>query len=60
METVVRETLIQHGVEPSDASFDACFNRLSTITETFVRVCLSRVFTSQTRLIGRVTAHQHS
>jgi len=41
METVVRETLIQHGVEPSDASFDACFNRLSTITETFVRVCLS-------------------
>ena len=39
METVVRETLIEHGVNPDDSSFDACFKRLSTITETFVRVC---------------------
>jgi len=39
MESVVHETLIQHGIEPSDSSFDACFKRLCTITETFVRVC---------------------
>ena len=34
----MRDTLIEHGVDPSDVSFDACFKRLSTITETFVRV----------------------
>jgi len=39
MEHVVRETLMHHGIEPSDSLFDTCFKRLCTITETFVRVC---------------------